>query len=82
MSVKLESSYLNEWNQKTQIGASFISWKDFLVKVLQGSILIPLLFKIFLCDLFVLMRDIEITSYADENNQYIVRENIDQIISA
>lgn len=82
MSVKLEPSYLNEWNQKIQIGASFISWKDFLVKVLQGSILIPLLFKIFLCDLFVLMRDIEITSYADENNQYIVRENIDQVISA
>ena len=22
------------------------------------------------------------TSYADENNQYIVRENIDQVISA
>ena len=68
--------------KKTQIGASFISCKDLLVKMLQSSILIPLLFQILLCDLFVLMRNIEIASYADENNQHIIRDNIDQAISA
>ena len=82
MSVKLETSYLNERKKKTQIGASFISCKDLLVKMLQSSILIPLLFQILLCDLFVLMRNIEIASYADENNQHIIRDNIDQAISA
>ena len=50
--------------------------------MLQSSILIPLLLQIFLCDLFVLMRNIEIASYADENDQYIIRDNIDQAISA
>ena len=38
--------------------------------------------NIFLYDLFLLMKDEDIASYADENTPYMVRDNIDQIVSA
>ena len=50
----------------------------------QGSILGPLLLYTFFCDLLLLMKDVDIASYA--GNVYvlivIVRDSIDQVISA
>ena len=36
----------------------------------QGSILGPLLFNIFLCDLFLFLNDIPVANYADDNTPY------------
>ena len=38
--------------------------------------------NIFLCDLFLLINDADIASYAYENNLYVAGDNIDQVISA
>ena len=49
-----------------------------LFEVPQGSILGLLLFNIFLCDLLLI--NIELTSYADDNTPYFVGNNIEELI--
>lgn len=75
LSLKIISSYLKERTQRT----SFNSGKDLLSskRVYFGTSL----FNIFLCHLFILIKDIEIVSYAYDNTSYIAGENIDQVIS-
>ena len=50
-----------------------------LFDVPQWSILEQLLFNIFLRDLFLLMRDVDIASYVDDNMPYDVSDDIDEI---
>ena len=48
----------------------------------QGSILGPLLFNIFLADLFFVLNDVDIASYADYNAPYVIANDIDGIIAS
>ena len=46
----------------------------------QGLILGPLLFNIFLIDLFFIFEDTGIASYADHNTPYVRADNIDGVV--
>ena len=47
----------------------------------QGSILGPLLFNIFLCDLFLSIENNYFTNYADDTTPYVIGNNPDEVVS-
>ena len=58
----------------------YISSKETMFGVLKGSTLGPLFFKIFLCNLLLIMKNIDIASYADGNTSYTTRNSIEEVI--
>ena len=71
--LNLIFDYLTRRKQRVKINSSFSSYLD----IFQGSILGPLLFNIFLCDLFLFVEEVDIMCYADDNTPYVCSENID-----
>ena len=58
--LRFVHSYLKNRTQRTKINSEYSSWEEILFGVPQGSILGLLLFNIFLCDLFLIMENIDI----------------------
>ena len=77
----LISDYLSRRKQRTKIGSSYSSWHDIVRGVPQGSLLGPLLFNIFINDLFLFIRKSGVCNFADDNTLYSVGKNIENVIS-
>ena len=78
--LRMVQSYLSNRKQRTKINSEFSPWEEILFGVPQGSILGPLLFNIFLCDLFFIMNDVEFASYADGNTPFFVGDDLNYVI--
>ena len=79
--LKLVHSYLQNRKQRTKIGSSYSLWEEIVSGVPQGSILGPLLFNIFLCDLFLSIENNYFTNYADDTTPYVIGNNPDEVVS-
>ena len=77
--LKLIHNYLSKIQQRTKINQSYSTWKDILFGVPQGSILGPILFNI--SDLFLVAKDVNFASYADDNTIYQLGKTVGDAIN-
>ena len=67
--------------QRTKINSSYRgAFAEILFGLPQGSILVPLLFNIYICDLFIENSDIDIANYTDDNKPCACSLNLDSVI--
>ena len=72
-------SYVKNRSQRVSINSSFNTWEEIIAAVPKGSILGPLLFNIFLNDIFYLENISFLINYADDNVFYVVDCNLGEV---
>ena len=78
-SIKLIQSYLSNRFQTVRINSKYSKGLEIINGVPQVSILGPLLFNIYLSDLFLFTENSEIANYADDNSPYVCKKGMKEV---
>ena len=73
-------NYLKDRKQRTKVGNAYSSWKELKCGVPQDSILGPLLFNIFINDIFYFIDETKIANYADDTTVYATEVNLTELL--
>ena len=75
------NDYLSNRWRSTKINKSFSSWAELMYGVLHGSVLGPLLFNIYLRDLFYLAESTEVCNFADDTTFFAYDKDLNTLIN-
>ena len=79
-SSSLLLDYLTSRKQRVKIGSSYSVWDEIKRGVPQGPILGPLLFNVFINDIFMFIEKSEICNFADDNTIYDCGKDLSNIL--
>ena len=77
--LRFINSYLTGRKQRVKVNGAFSEWQQTKLGVPQGSVLGPLLFNIYINDLFYLLKDTDICNYADDTTIYVCDNQLENI---
>ena len=69
-------NYLSERTQRTKVDGEYSTYRTVKYGVPQGSILGPLLFNLFMNDIFYFVNESQLANYADDNTAYLSKVGI------
>ena len=78
-SLNLLLDYLTFRKQRTKVGSAYSKWSKIRRGIPQGSILGPILFNIFINDIFMIIEQSDICNFADDNTLHSCGEWLTEI---
>ena len=73
-------SYLTGRKQRVKVNGSFSTWRETFAGVPQGSVLGPLLFNIYINDLFFSVMDTAVCNFADDTTIFAADCQLDRVL--